>query len=168
MGFEVTPIGGPGSETPFAIASRTDEHSLGALGPEFRRLIDEPIYVTLGMSDGKGRTQLTPMWFRASPDGEHVEINTVKGRAKDRHMRRDGHVTIQITDPANPYHWVSIYGKVDRIIDERGPDGQLATESIDALSESYINQTPYPFRTATEERVLFLISPTQVVTFGGE
>ena len=38
------------------------------------------------MSDGKGRTHLSPMWFRASPDGGHVEINTTKGRAKDRHI----------------------------------------------------------------------------------
>jgi len=168
MSFEVTPIGGPGSETPFAIASRTDADSLAALAPEFRTLIDAPVYVTLGMSDGKGRVQLTPMWFRAAPGGEHVEINTGKGRAKDRHMRRDGHVTIQITNPENPYHWLTIYGKVDRIIDESGPDGHLATESIDALSETYIKQTPYPFRAEGEERVLFLISPTQVVTFGGE
>lgn len=55
------------------------------------------------------------MWFRASPDGEHVEINTGKGRGKDRHMRRDGRVTIQITDPENPYDWLTIYGKVDKI-----------------------------------------------------
>ncbi len=80
MSFEVTPIGGPGSETPFA--SRRDESSLDALAPEIRRLIDEPIYVTLGISDGKGRTQLTPLWFRASPDSEHVEINTGKGRQR--------------------------------------------------------------------------------------
>ena len=158
MGFEVTPIGGVGSETPFVIESRTEENSLAALAPEFRALIDAPIYVTLGMSDGKGRTHLSPMWFRASPDGEHVEINTGKGRAKDRHMRRDGHVTVQITN----------HGKVDRVIDESGPDGHLATESIDALSQSYINTSPYPFRVEGEERVLFLISPTQVVTFGGE
>lgn len=168
MSFEVTPIGGAGSETPFAIASRNQADSLASLAPEFRALIDAPIYVTLGMTDAKGRVQLTPMWFRASPDGEHVEINSVKGRAKDRHMRRDGRVTIQITDPANPYHWLTIYGKVDRIVDESGPDGHLATESIDALSQSYINQSPYPFRSEGEERVLFLISPTQVATFGGE
>jgi PPOX class probable F420-dependent enzyme len=168
MGFEVTPIGGVGSETPFVIESRTEENSLAALAPEFRALIDAPIYVTLGMGDGKGRTHLSPMWFRASPDGEHVEINTGKGRAKDRHMRREGHVTVQITNPDNPYQWVTIYGKVDRVIDESGPDGHLATESIDALSQSYINTSPYPFRVEGEERVLFLISPTQVVTFGGE
>ena len=166
MSFDVTPIGGPGSETPFAIASRDEADSLAALAPEYRQLIDDPIYVTLGMGDGRGRTHLSPMWFRAAPDGNHVEINTGKGRAKDRHMRREGHVTIQITNPQNPYHWITIYGKVDRVIEESGPDGHLATESIDALSQSYINQSPYPFRTDDEERVLFLIRPTQVVTFG--
>jgi PPOX class probable F420-dependent enzyme len=167
MSIEVTPIGGYGSATPFAIASRDTTDSLASLPAEFRALIDAPVYVTLGMTDANGRVQLTPMWFRASPDGEHVEVNTGKGRAKDRHMRRDGRVTIQITDPENPYHWVTIYGRVDRIIEEGGQDGHLATESIDALSASYINQSPYPFRAAGEIRVLFLISPTQVVTFGG-
>ncbi len=167
MSFEITPIGGPGSDKAFAIESRSPATSLDAIAPEYRRLIDEPIYITLGMTDKSGRAQLTPMWFRASPDGEHVEINTGKGRAKDRHMRRDGRVTIQITNPENPYHWVTIYGKVDEIIEESNPDrGHLATESIDALSQSYINQSPYPFRSPDEERVLFLISPTQVVTFG--
>ncbi len=167
MSIEVTPIGGYGSATPFAIASRDKADSLASLPAEFRAMIDAPIYVTLGLTDSNGRVQLTPMWFRASPDGEHVEINTGKGRAKDRHMRRDGRVTIQITDPENPYHWLTIYGKVDKIIEEGGPDGHLATESIDALSATYINQSPYPFRAEGEVRVLFLISPTQVVTFGG-
>ena len=168
MSFEVTPIGGPGSATPFAIASRTERDSLGALAPEFRKLINDPVYVTLGMSDAKGRTHLTPMWFRAAPDGEHLEINTVKGRAKDRHMRRDGRVTIQITNPDNPYQWLTIYGVVDGIIEESGPDGHLATESINALSGSYINQDPYPMRSEGEERVVFLITPTQITTFGDE
>lgn len=166
MSFEITPIGGAGSDTPFAIASRSDAASLADIPPGLRELMDGPVYVTLGMKDAAGRVQLTPMWFRPSPDGEHVEINTGRGRAKDRHMRRDGHVTIQITDPANPYHWLTIYGKVDRIVEEDGPDGHLATESIDALSQLYINQSPYPFRAEGEVRVLFLITPTQVVTFG--
>jgi PPOX class probable F420-dependent enzyme len=168
MSIEVTPIGGYGSATPFAIASREKADSLAALPAEFRAMIDAAIYVTVGLTDEKGRVQLTPMWFRAAPDGEHVEINTAKGRAKDRHLRRDGRVTIQITDPANAYHWMTIYGKVDRIIEEGGPEGHLATESIDALSQLYINQSPYPFRSETEVRVLFLVTPTQVVTFGGE
>ncbi len=134
MSIEITPIGGDGSAPPFAIASRDKADSLASLPAEFRAMIDTPIYMTLGLTDADGRVQLTPRWFRASPDGEHMEINRCKSRAKDRHMRRDGRVTIQITDPENPYHWLTIYGKVDKPIEEGGPDGHLATESIDALS----------------------------------
>lgn len=167
MSFEITPIGGPGSDSAFAIESRTPVASLSALAPEYRSLLDSPTYITLGMTDKGGRVQLTPMWFRVAPDGEHIEINTGKGRAKDRHMRRDGRVTIQVNNPENPYHWVTIYGQVADIIEESDATrGNLATESIDALSERYINQVPYPFRAEGEQRVLFMIAPTQVVTFG--
>lgn len=167
MSFEITPIGGIGSDKAFAIESREDASSLGALAPEYRQLLDGANYVTLGMTDTNGRVQMTPMWFRIAPDGEHIEINTVKGRAKDRHMRRDGRVTIQVNNPENPYHWVTIYGRVADVIEETdGARGHLATESIDTLSERYINQRPYPFRSEGEQRVLFMIEPTQVVTFG--
>jgi len=136
VSFEITPIGGYGSKAPFAIESREPAGSLSALGPEYRKLLDDAKYVTLGMTDAKGRVQLTPMWFRMAPDGEHFEINTAKGRAKDRHMRRDGRVTIQVTTPENPYHWVTIYGQVADVIDESDPErGHLATESIDAMLE---------------------------------
>jgi PPOX class probable F420-dependent enzyme len=165
--FLITPIGGPDSEFAFAIASREPASSLSSLAPVYRELLNEAKYVTLGMTDAAGRVQLTPMWFRIAPDGEHFEINTVKGRAKDGHMRRDGRVTIQVTNPENPYHWVTIYGRVAEIIEESDPErGHLATESIDSLSERGIGQRPYPMRSNGEERVLFLIAPTQLATFG--
>jgi PPOX class probable F420-dependent enzyme len=167
VSFEITPIGGYGSKAPFAIESREAAASLSALGPEYRKLLEDSKYVTLGMTDAKGRVQLTPMWFRMAPDGEHFEINTAKGRAKDGHMRRDGRVTIQVTNPENPYHWVTIYGQVADVIEESDPErGHLATESIDSLSERAIGQRPYPMRAPGEERVLFMIAPTQVTTFG--
>ncbi len=167
MSFEITPIGGPDSATPFAISERTPAGSLSVLGAEYRQLLEGNIYTTLGMTDASGRVQLTVMWFRIAPDGEHIEINTVKGRAKDRHMRRDGRVTLQVTNPANPYHWVTIYGKVAEIIEESDSSrGHLATESIDTLSETYINQRPYPMRAPGEMRSLFMIAPTQITTFG--
>jgi PPOX class probable F420-dependent enzyme len=167
MSFEITPIGGPDSATPFAIAERTPASSLAALAPEYRQLLDGNVTATLGLNDAKGRVQLTPMWFRVAPDGEHIEINTVKGRAKDRHMRREGRITLQVTNPENPYHWVTIYGTVAEVIEETDSErGHLATESIDTLAETYIGQRPYPMRAPGEMRALFMISPTQVTTFG--
>lgn len=166
MSFQISPIAGIGEPGAFSITDRQEATGLDALADHFRALIDGAHTVTLATHDSKGRIQLTPMWFRAHSDGQHVEINTVKGRAKDRHMRREPDVTIQVTDSANPYHWVTIYGQVAEIIEESGPRGSMATESIDDLAELYVNQRPYPFRVEGEERVLFLIRPTQIVTFG--
>lgn len=60
MSIEVTPIGGYGSATPFAIASRERADSLGALPAEFRALIDAPIYVTLGNDRRQGTRAAHP------------------------------------------------------------------------------------------------------------
>lgn len=167
MSFQISPIAGPGEDKAFAIRDRTPAASLDDLAPEYRQLIDGPVTVTLATHDSSGRIQLTPMWFRANADGRHVEINTTKGRAKERHMRRSPNVTIQITNPQNPYHWVTIYGRVVDAIEESDPQrGHLATEGIDDLSELYLGQRPYAMRSPGEERVLFLIAPTQITTFG--
>jgi PPOX class probable F420-dependent enzyme len=167
VSFRITPLGSPGSASAYAIESRDTATSLASLAPGYRTLLQEARYVILGLADERGRVQLTPMWFRIAPDGERFEVNTLKGRAKDRHMRRDPRVTIHVADPANPYHWVTIYGEVAEVIEESDPErGHLATESIDALSERAIGERPYPRRRPGDVRVLFLVAPVQVVTFG--
>lgn len=167
MSLQITPIAGAGEENQFRIVDRRPASTLADLAPEYRQLIDGAYYVILGVHDDRGRIQLSPMWFRAHRDGEHLEINTSKGRAKWRHMRADPQVTIQVVNHENPYHWVTIYGRVVDEIPESDPGrGHLATEGIDDLSEQYIQQRPYPLRGPGEERVLFLVKPTQIVTFG--
>jgi PPOX class probable F420-dependent enzyme len=167
VSFRITPLGRPGSESAYAIVSRDPASSLSSLAPDYRELLDEAKFVILGITDAAGRVQLTPMWFRVAPDGERFEINTVKGRAKERHMRRDRRVTIHVANHENPYHWVTIYGEVADVVEESDPErGHLATESIDALSERSIGRRPYPRRRPGDVRVLFLIAPTQIVTFG--
>jgi hypothetical protein len=70
-------------------------------------------------------------------------------------------------NPENPYHWVTIYGEVDEVVEESDPErGHLATESIDSLAELYVDQRPYPFRVEGEMRVLAYVRPEQIVTFG--
>jgi hypothetical protein len=58
-------------------------------------------------------------------------------------------------NPENPYHWLTVYGRVVEVVDEYDPErGHLATESIDDLAEKYLGQRPYPFRDEGEIRVL--------------
>ncbi|MFQ5426151.1 MAG: TIGR03618 family F420-dependent PPOX class oxidoreductase [Gaiellales bacterium] len=168
MGFEITDIDQAGGDRPFDVGSRRMADSIDDLAPHYVELIDGPYVVTLATLASTGRMQLSPMWFRASLDRRHVEINTVTGRVKDRHMRRHPHVSVQIIDPKNPYHWLTIYGDIVDVIPEGDPErGAAPTESIDTLAELYVNQRPYPFRSGDEERVLHVVAPTQIVTFGG-
>lgn len=167
MSFNVTPMGGVGSGHDFVLGDRTAVDSLHALAPEYRELIDGPVTVTLATVAPNGRAHLSPVWLRATADGTHLVVNTARGRGKDRHLRANGQASFQLTNPANPYHWITIYGDVDSVIDEDDPErGHLATESIDDLAELYVQQRPYPFRKPGEVRTLFYVAPSLVVTFG--
>jgi PPOX class probable F420-dependent enzyme len=166
MSIEITTIGTPGSGDDFKVADSTTGGGLSDLPPHHRELIDGAYTVTLATHTKAGDIQLSPVWLRA-PDDEHVEVNTVKGRSKDQHMRHGRSVAIQIVNPANAYHWLTIYGDVVEVIEESDAErGHLATESIDELAELYLGQRPYPFRKEGEERVAFRIAPTKIVTFG--
>jgi hypothetical protein len=72
------------------------------------------------------------------------------------------------TDPADPYRWMSIQGKVAVVIDEDDPqDGHAATASIDAMSAKYLGEATYPLRDShtTEVRALFRIQPIAAVVY---
>lgn len=167
MSFRHSIIGAMGSGDDFKVAENETMARVDELPAEYRQLIDGPVTVVLGTHRRDGRTMLSPVWMRVAPDGERLELNTVKGRVKDRHMRHDPTVAIQLVNPENPYHWVTIYGEVDEIVEEGDAErGHLATESIDELARLYVNQYPYPFRVEGEQRVLAYVRPDQVVTFG--
>jgi PPOX class probable F420-dependent enzyme len=120
----------------------------------------------LATTKPNGLPQLTPIWV--AHDGTHILVNTKKGRVKDRNMRTRPDVAILLVSPENPYHWVSINGRVAEIIDETDPArGHEATRTIDEMAKRYINTTPYPLRDPKGEvRVLFKVLPTYVMTFG--
>ena len=70
-------------------------------------------------------------------------------------------------NPENPYHWVTLYGDVESVVDESDAEnGSLATESINRLAKLYLDADEYPLRNEGEERSLFTLNPTKIVTFG--
>ena len=166
MTFKISSIGTPGSGYDFQQSQPTEGESIDDLDPDYQQLIDGPITVTLA-TQASDRLQLNAMWFEASPDRSSVHINTVMGRAKDRQMRATGNAAINAINPANPYHWVTIYCDVDDVIDETDSErGHLATESIDRLAKLYLDADVYPMRLEGEQRALFVLRPTKIVTFG--
>ena len=105
-----------------------------------------------------GSPHVAPVWFEL--DGKHILINSAKGRVKDRNIRRDPRVGIDIMDPDNPYRHLSIRGRVVDIT-ENGAD-----EHIDKLAKKYLGKDKYPYRTPAEVRVLYRIEPERTYSMG--
>jgi PPOX class probable F420-dependent enzyme len=108
------------------------------------------------MADGS--PQVTPVWIDLE-DGR-VVVNSAKGRAKDRNMRRDPRVSIAIVDPDNPYRYLEIRGRVVEIT-EKGADSH-----IDRMAKKYLGVDSYPHRKASEVRVRYIIEPQHFSTMG--
>jgi PPOX class probable F420-dependent enzyme len=166
MTIRISSIGTPGSGYDFTQSAPNDGASIDDLDPVYQQLFDGPITVTLA-TQASDRVQLNAMWLETSPDRRHLHINTARGRAKDRQMRATGTASVSAINPQNPYHWVTAYCTVADIIDESDSErGHLATESIDRLAKVYLGADTYPMRKVGEERVLFVLQPTKIVTFG--
>lgn len=158
----------PGSEKSFTVGSSTEAASLNDLHPVFQALLDKPVTASVATINADGHAQLTPNW--CTHDGTFLYLNSVKDRLKDRNLRARPDVTIMLVNPDNSYHWMTIYGTVEQIIDEDDPQqGHLATECIDQLSQKYLGSAPYPLRDPKGEmRVRYTVKPTRIVTFGAK
>jgi PPOX class probable F420-dependent enzyme len=114
-------------------------------------LQQKPAFAHLATIREDGTPQVTPVWF--DYDGEFLYVDSAEGRLKDRNIRRDPRVTLEIQDPANPYRYIEIRGVVEVVT----KDG--AVEMIDKLSMKYLGQEKYPFARPGEVRVLYKIRP---------
>ena len=124
----------------------------------YRDLFSKPAFAHLVTLMPDGSPQVTPVWVDL--DGNTVIINTAKGRLKDRNMKRDPRVALAVSDPANPYRYVQVRGRVSDI-SENGGDAH-----IDKMAKKYLNQDSYPYRQAGEVRVVYRITPEHVQAYG--
>ncbi|HRE29793.1 MAG TPA: PPOX class F420-dependent oxidoreductase [Anaerolineales bacterium] len=111
-------------------------------------------FAHLALTLNDGTPQVTPVWF--DWDGEHLIVNTARGRVKDNVLRRHPVVAVAISDPHDPYRYLQIKGAV---VAEDEADGRAM---IDSLSQKYLDK-PYPFYRG-ETRVTYRIKPTRVQT----
>jgi PPOX class probable F420-dependent enzyme len=105
-----------------------------------------------------GSPHVAPVWV--DYDGRYVVVNSAKGRVKDRNIRRDPRVGLDLLDPDNPYRHLSIRGRVAEIT-EQGADAH-----IDKLTKKYTGQDHYPYRGQGEVRVIYKIDPQHVHAMG--
>jgi PPOX class probable F420-dependent enzyme len=121
-------------------------------------LFQKKAFASLGTLMPDGRPQVTPVW--CDYDGARVIVNTAKGRAKDKNMRRDPRVTLAVIDPDNPYRYLEVRGRVVEIT-EQGADAH-----IDKMAKKYLNLDKYPSRQPGEVRVLYKIEPERFSSMG--
>ncbi|MGH8598583.1 MAG: PPOX class F420-dependent oxidoreductase [Gammaproteobacteria bacterium] len=130
-----------------------------AIPDGFKDLLSTKItFAHLATLMNDGSPQVTPVWF--SYDGQHIVVNSAKGRVKDRNMRMRPRVALSMLDPDNAYRYLQIVGRVVEVT-EQGADAH-----IDSLAKKYIGKDTYPWRGPGEVRVVYKILPEKVQTMG--
>ena len=110
------------------------------------------VYLATSMRDGS--PQCTPVWFNI--EGEHILLNSARGRVKDRNMRTRPSVALCIADPRNAYRYIQLRGKIVEVTQEG------AEEHIDALNFKYQGRPKYPFHDPGQPRVIYKFRPEHV------
>ena len=124
----------------------------------YRDLLDRPAIAHLATLMKDGSPQVTPVW--CDRVGDHVRLNSARGRLKDRNMRRDPRVALSLCDPDSPYRYLEIRGRVIEIT------GDGADAHIDALAKKYLGLDTYPNRRAGEVRVMYVVEAERFSKMG--
>jgi len=115
-------------------------------------------FAALATTMADGSPQVTPVWFDYK-DGR-VRVNTAKGRVKARNLKKGAAVALAIIDPANPYRYIQIRGRVEHVA-EAGADAH-----IDSLAKKYLGKDQYPNRAPGEVRLMCEIEPMSASGMG--
>ena len=117
------------------------------------QLFRDKNFAALATIRADGSPQVIPVWV--DYDGDAIVFNTAVGREKEKNIRRDPRVTLEITDPDNPYQYISVTGTAE--FEEAGADAM-----IDRLAKKYMDVDSYPFRTPDEQRITVRVRPERV------
>jgi PPOX class probable F420-dependent enzyme len=117
-----------------------------------RALVDGRNYATLATLNPDGSPQTSVVWI--ARDGDDLLVSTVRGRAKERNLRRDPRASMSVWDAADPEVYAEIRGTVT-ITEDTG--AALAN----ALSHKYFGGD-FPVDPPGQVRVVLRLTPTKV------
>jgi PPOX class probable F420-dependent enzyme len=109
-------------------------------------------FVATLMKDGW--PQITPTWVDL--ENGKILVNTAVGRLKQKNISRDDRIAISVTDQNNPYHMVTVRG---RVVEQTT---QGADKHIDKLARKYLGVDKYPLHSSNEKRIILKIKPERV------
>jgi PPOX class probable F420-dependent enzyme len=117
-----------------------------------RLLFEEANVASLATVNPDGSPQVSPVWVDL--DGDHILINSSRGRVKVRNIERDPRVAVSVFDRDDPESRVLVRGRVVEVTEEG------AVEHIHALSRKYYGED----FTLTPDmvRVVLVIRPERV------
>lgn len=109
-------------------------------------------FAHLATTNADGSVQVHPMWVDVE-EGRPV-MNTAVGRVKERNMRRDPRVTLEVSREGDPYCYVEIRGVAELV-------AEGAREHIESLAQKYTGEPFQGFQPGVE-RVKVVVTPTHV------
>ena len=125
----------------------------------FQDLFEKQTFAHVVTLADDGTPHSTPVWIDYDVDDDRILVNTERHRRKSRNVENDRRVAVSMTDPDDPYRFLSVSGEVDEITTEG------AREHIDELARRYLDEDGYP-TPIQSERVVLRIRPEEVHTSG--
>ena len=119
---------------------------------------EPPAYAYLATIMQDGTPQVTPIWFNT--DGEHILINSAKGRVKDKNMRSRPMIAMVIHDPEEPNRYLQLRGRIVEISEEG------ARQHIDDLALKYTGKAGFTLEDPNQVRLIYRFLPEKVQVTG--
>ena len=79
---------------------------------QFKFILDKNCFGHLSTLLPDGTPHSAPLWIDYNKQDNEIKISIEKDSIKDKNITFNSHVSLSITDPDNPYHYVQIRGKV--------------------------------------------------------
>ena len=130
----------------------------GQIPEGYEDLLNTTALIHVATLGPNGEPQSNPVWF--DWDGEHVKFSQTKTRQKYKNVSRDPRIALSMVDPENPYRYLEIRGRVERV--EEDPN----LDFINALAKKYLGMDEYPYHQPGDERVIIHIKPEHTTQMG--
>jgi PPOX class probable F420-dependent enzyme len=128
--------------------------SQATITPEIAELFKGKNFASFATLMNDGSPHVAPTWVDL--DGNTILINTAEGRVKEKNIKHDNRIALSIYDQENPYHMVTIRGRVTDLT-KIGAD-----EHIDKMAKKYFGLEKYPLRSPDEKRIILKIQPEKI------
>jgi PPOX class probable F420-dependent enzyme len=124
----------------------------------FHDLFERKTFAHVVTMSPDGLPHATPVWIDYDPDDDRILVNTERHRRKAKNVAENPAVAVSMTDPEDPYRYLSVSGEVEEVT----TDG--ARKHIEQLAQRYVGGE-YPSEIQTK-RVVLRIRPDRVMTSG--